>query len=402
MVASVLPWPAFELGDPLATMIEKIAPTLRASEDEAERLRHLPDAAVAALREAGLFRISAPSAVGGLEASPVVEMEVFEAVTRASGSAGWNLFVGALHTALPAAYVSDEAAADLWGGDDWAVVAGQMAPLGLAHEVDGGLRVSGRYSWGSGFHHATWVLAGVRVAPTGPDGGEPTGFRVVVVPKAQVRNDDNWHVLGVAGSGSYDYALDDVFVPDGYWFDFLQPVVRRGGRKYAPPVGPQISSAHCGYALGTSERALEEIAVLAGTKQRALASTRLAERGAFQRDLGRAHAMVSAARDHCARVLRAVYDRRMAGDTVPTAVEAELRAAATWATEVAVDVAHLALKYSGGTGVRQVSPIQRVLREALMAQSHVHVVDTNYDNLGLAVLAAAGAEGLGAVRAGYR
>lgn len=401
MVASVLPWPAFELGDPLATMIEKIAPTLRATEDEAETLRHLPDVAVTALREAGLFKVSAPEAVGGLEASPVVEMEVFEAVTRASGSAGWNLFVGALHTALPAAYVSDEAAGTMWGGDDWAVVAGQMAPLGVAHEVPGGLRVSGRYSWGSGFRHATWVLAGARVAPA--DGaGEPTGFRVVVVPKTRVRNDDNWHVLGVAGSGSYDYALDDVFVPDGYWFDFLNPVVRRGGRKYAPPVGPQISSAHCGYALGTAERALEEIAVLAGTKQRALASTRLAERGAFQRDLGRAHAMVSAARDHCARVLRAVYDRRLAGDTVPTAVEAELRAAATWATEVAVDTANLALRYSGGTGVRQASPIQRVLREALMAQSHVHVVDTNYDNLGLAVLAAAGAEGLGAVRAGYR
>ena len=400
MVASILEWPAFELDGSLATTIEKISPTLRATEDEAETLRHLPDPAVAALRDAGLFRLSAPAAVGGMESSPVQEMEVFEAVARASGSAGWNLFVGALHTALPAAYLSDEAAAAMWGGDDWVVVAGQMAPIGTAHEVAGGMRVTGRYSWGSGFHHATWVLGGVRVLPAG--GGQPTGFRVFVVPKAQVRNDDNWHVLGVSGSGSYDYSVDDLLVPDGYWFDFLAPTVRRGGRRYAPPIGPQISSAHCGYALGTAERALEEIAVLAGSKQRALAGGRIAERGAFQRGLGRAHAMVGAARDHCALALRRVYDRRMAGELVPTGVEAELRAAATWATEVAVDVANLALRCSGGTGVRQASPIQRVRREALMAVSHVHVVDTNYDNLGLAVLAAAGAEGLGPVRAGYR
>ena len=71
----------------------------------------------------------------------MLEMEVFEAVARLSGSARWNLFVGSLHTALPAAYVSDEAAAAMWGGDDWAIVAGQMAPMGLGRDVDGGMRV---------------------------------------------------------------------------------------------------------------------------------------------------------------------------------------------------------------------------------------------------------------------
>jgi alkylation response protein AidB-like acyl-CoA dehydrogenase len=112
--------------------------------------------------------------------------------------------------------------------------------------------------------------------------------------------------------------------------------------------------------------------------------------------------MVGAARAHAARVLAEVHEQRLAGEETSAGLEAELRAAGTWATEVAVDVAQLALKYSGGTGVRQASAIQRVVREALVAQSHVHVVDTNYDNLGLALLRAAGAEGVDAVRVGYR
>ena len=397
----MLRWRPYRLADPLASDIDAIGDVLRASENEAERCRHLPPAAVDAMRSAGLFRLSSPRAVGGMEADPVLEMEVFEAVARLSGSAGWNLFVGSLHTALPAAYVSDEAAAAMWGGDDWAVVAGQMAPMGLGRDVEGGMRVTGRYSWGSGINHATWVLGGVKMAP--PSGeGEPSGFRVFVVPKRDVTVLDNWYVLGVAGSGSYDYALDDVLVPDGYWFDFLAPVRRRGGLRYAPPIGPQITSAHCGFALGSGERALDEIVTLAGRKQRALASSTVAARGAFQRDLGRAHAMLGAARDHSARILGEVHDRRIAGEVTPPLLEAELRAAGTWATEVAVDVAQMALRYSGGTGVRTESAIQRVVRELLVAQSHVHVVDTNYDNLALALLREVGAEGLDTARVGYR
>ena len=401
MVDTILQWRPFRLGGTLASDIEAIGDVLRASEDEAERGRHLPAAAVEAMRGANLFRLSSPRDVGGLETDPVTEMEVFAAVTRLSGSAGWNLFVGSLHTALPAAYVSDEAAAAMFGGDDWAVVAGQMAPMGLGRDVAGGMRVTGKYSWGSGISHATWVLGGVRMAPPGGE-GEPTGFRIFVAPKREVSVLDNWYVLGVSGSGSYDYALDDVFVPDGYWFDFLAPVRRRGGLRYAPPIGPQITSAHCGFAIGAGQRALDEIVALAGRKQRALAPSTVAGRGAFQRDLGRAHAMLGGARDHSARILGEVHERRLAGETTPPLLEAELRAAGTWATEVAVECAQMALRYSGGTGVRNESAIQRVVRELLVAQSHVHVVDTNYDNLALALLKDVGAQGLDSARVGYR
>ena len=397
VVDLVLRWRPYQLGETLAKAIDDMGDVLRGCDDEAERCRFLPAAAVAALRGAGRFRLSAPRAVGGMEADPVLEAEVFEAVARLSSSAGWNLFVGSLHTALPAAYVSDEAAEAMFGGDDWAVVAGQMAPLGIGRRIEGGMRVTGRYSWAAACTTPP-VLGGVRMAHG--NGGEPTGSRVFVVPRRQVTVLDNWHVLGVAGSGSYDYAVDDVFVPAGCWFDFLSPERRRGGLRYAPPIGPQITSAHCGFALGAGERALDEIASLAGRKQRALASGTVASRGAFQRDLGRAHAMLGAVRDHAARLLGEVHDRRMAGEHTPPSLEAELRAAATLATEAAVDVAHMALRYSGRRAERERHPA-RAARGARGPEPR-HVVDTNNDNLGLALLGEAGAEGLDAVRAGYR
>ena len=399
MATTGIEWRPYVLTDPLASTIAGLHDVLRSCEDEAESKRFLPDRAVDALRDAGVFRISSPRAVGGMEADPLLEMEVFEAVTRISPGAGWNTFVGALHTAFPAAYLSDEATEAMFGGDEWGIVAGQMQPMGLARDVDGGMVVNGRYSWGSGISHASWVLGGVRMDR---GDGTPSGFRVFVVPKAQVNVLDNWHVVGVSGSGSYDYAVEDVFVPDAFWFDFLSPTIRRGGPRYAPPIGQQLTSAHCGFALGAGERALEEITMLAIAKQRTLSSTKIAERSTFQHELGHAYARLSAARDHAANALGELGRQRATGTAVSDVLATEVRAASTLATEVALDVALLAMRHGGGGAVRLDSPIQRLTRELLVAQSHIHVAEVNYEKLGIALLDAAGASGLGETFLGYR
>ena len=237
-----------------------------------------------------------------------------------------------------------------------------------------------------------------------PDGhGEPTGLRVWVAPRAAVRVLDNWHVMGVAGSGSFDYEVEDLFVPDGYWFEFVGATRRRGGGRYDVPIGVQLGAAHCGFALGAGERAIDEIAVLATTKQRFLSASKLAERPTFQRDLGHAHASLSAARHHVATVLARLaicYER---STPVPDRLQVELRTAATYATDVAVAVAQTALRYAAGTGVRLDNPIQRVLRELLVAQSHMYVSEANYEKLGIELLVASGAaENVGARGVGFR
>ncbi len=387
------------MSDDLAERIDQIGPTLRSTEAEAEAQRHLPAAAVDALSQAGLFRISAATEVGGDESHPTAEMEAIEAVTRYSSSAGWNLFVGCLHTAIPSGYVSDLAAEAIWGGPDWGVVAGQMAPIGVAVPETGGVRVNGRYSWGSGINHSSWVLGGARVKA----GDAPAaGFVVFVVPKQDVIVHDNWHVLGVSGSGSFDYEVSDVFVPDGFWFDFLDVEPRRGGSKFHPPIGPQLSPAHIGFATGVGRRALDEITQLAASRQRALASVTLAQRETFHHDLGVAHARLSAARDHGARVLDRLAATKNEGRPVDLRLQNEIRSATTLATEAALAAAQTALRYGGGAAVRLDNPLQRLVRELLVAQSHVHVVETNYDKLGVNLLEEAGAATTGQAAVNYR
>ena len=382
-------WPRYSLDADVALRIERIAGVLRGCEQEAEAARFLPQEAVDAMLDAGLFHLSFPTSLGGWEADAVVEMEVYESVARLNGAAGWNLCVGALHSSLPAAYLSDDAVAAMFGGDRPPVVAGQMQPVGRAVEVDGGMVVTGLYSWGSGIRHADWVLGGTLVEAR--DGTVRPGFRVFVAPKAQAEVLDNWHVMGMSGSGSYDYRVDGVLVPDGWWFDYHSPERLRGGHRYRSPVPVQIASAHIGFALGLGERAVEEITALAVSKRRSLATRTVADRGSFQRDLGSTYTALGAARDHAAATLGRLVAAQVAGaDTAP--MIPALRSAASHATDVALQAADTAMRHAGGTAVRLDNPIQRVVRDLLVARSHMYVADTNYELLGRALLDGVGPE----------
>jgi indole-3-acetate monooxygenase len=378
-------WPPIELGAEQLTGIAALGPLLRTSEAEAENVRHLPAPVVAAMHDAGLFLQSLPREVGGSELGPVAQMELIEAVARQSGAAGWNLFVGSLHTALPAAYLSDGAAEAMFARSGPNVVAGQMQPIGRGREVPGGMVVSGRYSWGSGITHARWVLAGAVLS--GADGVARPGFRVVVVPKEHVTVLDNWHVVGVAGSGSYDYELDEVFVPEGWWFDYLAPVRHRGGPQFNSPIPAQIGPAHIGFALGLGERVLEEIVAVAMAKRRTNATGTVAERGTFQHALGLAYTRLSAARHLGAAQLARLDRLQRTGDPVAPALVEDIRAAASHATDTALAVASDAMRFAGGSVVRLDSPIQRLMRELLVAQAHMYVSDTNYETVGRSLLA---------------
>lgn len=103
----------------------------------------------------------------------------------------------------------------------------QMQPVGTARSIPNGMVVSGRYSWGSRISHADYVLGGAVLLDD--DGAFPPRFRVWVAPKEQVEVHGNWQVVGLSGSGSYDYSVDELFVPDGWWFDMPEPTRRRGG-----------------------------------------------------------------------------------------------------------------------------------------------------------------------------
>jgi alkylation response protein AidB-like acyl-CoA dehydrogenase len=204
---------------PLATA-RSFGDELRARSVEIDAGRRLPVDLVHSLTEAGLFRFWVPQLYGGPE-TPVLEgLDTFIELARHDAATGWCVFI-ANTSALLSAFMEPACAREVFGGPD-AVTGGFAQPMGQATAVDGGLRVSGRWQWGSGTQHCTHVGGGILVV--GDDGRaapRPDGFRTgfAFFDPADVEFLDTWHVLGLRGTGSTDYAVHDAFVPEGRWAD---------------------------------------------------------------------------------------------------------------------------------------------------------------------------------------
>jgi alkylation response protein AidB-like acyl-CoA dehydrogenase len=373
-------WPPYRLEAEHAAAVERVRPLIEETELEAERDRQLPRRVYEALAAEGLFRVALPKELGGWDVDPVTEVEVYEALSRISTSACWNVTAGCINTSWVGAYVADDAAEEIFGSGETVVAAGQAPPLGTGREVPGGVRVTGRYSFGSGMSHAHWVIGGYVVPSDDPDAApEP---RVFVTAKDNVQVLDNWYAIGIAASNSVDYAVDDLYVPDGWHFSFANPEPRRGGPRFSQPIFAQISGAHCGVALGAGERALDEILNQARTGRQLNSTSSLAERGAFQRDVGHARTALGAARDHAARLLGRLGDARDADAPLDEEFVDELVSVQTYTTGTALEVATMAYRYGGPTALRLTNPLQRVLRDLLVAQQHRVIADVSYDALG--------------------
>src|SRR5438034_1187501 len=182
---------------------------------------------VEALNREGLFGMWVPQSVrGGAELDPISSLRVIESVSYGDPSAGWVLMASALAIGTGAAYLGDEAIAELFGGERLPVIAGQGTRPGTAVPQAGGFSLSGSWSFASGIKHATHIHTLGVIEGT----GEP---RIFVLPVGQVTLVDNWDVLGLRATGSIDYVIDSVFVPEGYSHFALAETPKRGGALYS-------------------------------------------------------------------------------------------------------------------------------------------------------------------------
>lgn len=359
----------------LLELVPAIAPVLEANARDSEDSARLAKASVRALRDNGFFRLWWPPELRGAGADVAGAIAVIDALAEVDTAAAWNLAVGTTSTGFAGAYLSDDAVRSIFTGEN-VVIAGQMAPIGKAQRIDGGLRVAGRWSFGSGIHQSSWVLGGATLEDAGT--ARPI---VVVAPISDARIDEaSWEVIGLSGTGSCDYALDDVVIPDGYWFDFPAPRRLRGHASFDLPIPGQVMVLHAGFALGAARRSITEITELAREKVRAFTKGPVAQSTTFQRELAEAHARLAGASlyvyDVAARMQAAI------GRPELTAAILEGRAASRHATDVALDIATWAYRRGGGTSLRLQNPLQRILRDLLAASQHAYVEETAYIAMG--------------------
>jgi len=327
-----------------------------------------------------------PVAYGGDE-RPVAEvLAAIEEAAYWDGSFGWCAMIGAT-TALLSGYLPPEFAAEIYG-DPAACTGGYAMPGGRARPVDGGLLVSGTWQWGSGTDHCTWIGGGVLLVDgEGSPAARADGLFApfVFFSRDQVELLDTWHVMGLRGTGSTDYRVEEAFVPEGRWAQpqLAQPVA--DGPLYRFPFLAALALGVSAVALGLARRAVDELVALAGAKKPAQSSRTLAERAPVQADVARAEVAVRSARAFVAEQVDRAWAAAEAGP-VGDAVRRDLRLAATNATLQARAAVDLMYDAAGGSAVYRTGPLERVFRDLHVATQHGMVAPRTLEALGRVAL----------------
>lgn len=361
----------------LLTRARGLAPLIEREADRSEADATLAPAVVEAFHESGLFGLMVPKELGGGEADLPTVLEVYEEVCRSDGSAGWTLLANATTSAFAGAYTGAAAIEAMFGGERIPVAAGQFSPRGSAIREGHGFTVAGRYSFGSGSAHAGWIGGGALELRDGElvvsDAGTPV-IRAFFVPRERVTFLGNWDVMGLAGTGSYDYEVPEQTVDEAFTFDLVNAEARRGGPVYRLGVLGLTAAGHAAFALGVGKRAMEELTRIVRTKHR-LGADPLRDQQLFRHDYAMHDAAVHAARAFVFESFAAAQDALDAGDDPTPEQRQRLRQATTYATRVVTDAVRFAYTAAGSDALRP-SVLQRCFRDIHAATQHL-VVDNN-------------------------
>ena len=249
-----------------------LGPVLRSRAASCRADRRVSDETVADFREAGFFKILQPEQWGGYAMDPQVFYAVGVEVARHCPSSAWILGVIAVHNWQLAVF-DDQAAQDVWAEDASVLISSSYAPVGKVKVVEGGFRLSGRWSFSSGSQHCKWAFLGA-VVPTPEAPFDMANYRTFLVPISDYQIVDNWDVVGLQGTGSHDIVVEDVFVPehrthksmDGFLCNNPGNVVNTAPL-YHMPFMQVFVRAVCTATLGACEGALEAFIEVAKTRQ---------------------------------------------------------------------------------------------------------------------------------------
>ncbi len=364
---------------PRPSLLERareIAPLLEEGALRAERERTLPRESVAALARAGIFRACLPPALGGEEPDFADCIEAWEELSRADGSAGWTAMANASAAGAASHFLPFEAARAIFGDDPAATIGGQFAPRGSGIREAGGWRVTGSFSFGSGTAHSGYVGAGFLPLEDGKPVMEPSGLPrmlAAIIPRERIEFTDNWHVMGLRGTGSYDYEVRGVHVPDDFAFRLFETHPRHESAVFRMGMMPLTASGHAAWALGVGRRALDELRGMAEEKTRMGHPTPLAGRMTFQRGFASAEAKLRAARLYVLDAFGAALETSRRGSRVSIQERAQMRLATCHATDMAREVADFAHDAAGTVAIRDGNPLHRAFLDIHTGSLHAFI-----------------------------
>ena len=357
---------------PVVQAAAALQPSLRRYREEIEREQRLPPALVEQLHAAGFYRMVIPRSLGGLQVDPLTYLRVVELLAEGAGSVGWNVCnnsIGQLVTlGLP-----DEGVHEIYPPGHATVIAGTAVQGGgQAVPVEGGYRVSGHWTFGSGCQEAVWMLGSFQILDGGeprrrPDGGSLYWRGVFRREEAKIVP-GSWDVAGLRGTGSFDWTVQDVFLPerrtcphvgvplDNQWS-------RWPGITYALPSQAWVGPHHSSVITGIARAGIDALIALAVEKTPRGRTGMLCENPQVQDAVGRADAILNAGRVYRSAMIAELWNTIAAGKETTLEQRARCRLASTYAADSAREAMDLVYRLGGSTSFKRESRLAECWRD---------------------------------------
>ncbi|ETX01660.1 MAG: hypothetical protein ETSY1_06470 [Candidatus Entotheonella factor] len=360
-----------------------LADRISAHTDRIDNERQLPPEITDEMADKGLFRLLIPPSLGGAQLDHPDFLKIVEIFAEVDASAAWcvnqnNVF------AINSTRMDKETAHKLYQDPRLVITNGPPTSASQAVPAEGGYRLSGRWSFSSGIPHATWVAA---LTPVRHPGDAPRPLsdrstsRIFLVPKEDVRMIDTWDVVGLRGTGSFSFEIDDLFVPDAHTFD---PATKPNadGPVYCIPPMLLFAAGFATVALSTARAALTASVELAKTKVEMLSDHALREMSATQRMVGEAEAMWGAAKAYLREAVLAVWESACKDRCLSDEDRIRLRLAGTHGIRCASQVVDSAYALGGAGSIFASSPVQRRFRDVHTITQQIQGRLSHYDTAG--------------------
>ena len=364
--------------------VREIGPALASCVDEGEKSRQLPQQAMTALREAGLFKLFLPASLGGFEFDPLTVAKVTEAVALHNTAAGWSMIV-ANTAAWWCSRLSDEGIDDIYAGGPDTFIAGAFHPPMQATPVDGGYRINGKSPLTSNIHEAQWIFVTAMVMENGQmkfNNGMPE-ILGVFMEASKCGIIDTWHTMGMKATDSNDVAVSDVFVPSRRTY-MLTPQVNpnrhfTGALYQFAAIGASIASLIVPVALAVAANAINELKALAGRKVPFGSSVSIREKGTVQRKLGMAEAFVQSGRCYLHDAIAHCWSKTSVGEKLSLEDRASLLLAVTHTNQTCVQAVDMMYSAAGTSAIYSSSKLARCFADAQVIRQHGFANDSRYE-----------------------
>jgi len=371
----------------LVERAKTLAPLITQEADEIERTRRLTPAVVSALVENGLYRSLLPKNIGGFESPPMVFMEMLEEVAKADASTAWCLGQCSV-CAMTAAYLDADVARQVFGKP------GDILAWGaIAHDVQvvpGGYRISARWDFASGSRQANWLGAHVQVLEAdGTRRMKPNGtpeIRTIVFPASSATMHDVWDVVGLCGTGTDSYSVENLFIPENFTAlrdDFT--ALREKGPLYGITTYTMFGLGFGAISLGVARATLDAAIDLARQKH-SVGIAAMKDNSAVQGLIGRTEGSLRAARAYHYSTAAEAWQELLSTGRLSEQRRAAIRLSATWTIHQAAAIVDTAYHMAGATAVFKANPFERRFRDMHAIAQQIQARDTHYEDVGKMIL----------------